>query len=79
MDGFVEGQVGTYTNLKSKKGGIWDGTKAIVVYVSGAGAQEKLDKRTYKVMKIQSGSEVDLFSSSYNEELSAENILNPEG
>jgi prepilin-type N-terminal cleavage/methylation domain-containing protein len=79
MDGFVEGQIGSYTNLKTKKGGVWGGSNAIIVYTNGSAVQEKLDKREYKVKKKSSGSEVDLFSSSYSEELSTENILNPEG
>ena len=35
-DGFVEGQPGTYTNKRSKKGGRWAGKKAIVIHVDGS-------------------------------------------
>ncbi|MFN0128277.1 MAG: hypothetical protein ACKV19_16510 [Verrucomicrobiales bacterium] len=45
-DGFVEGSPGTYTDDPSQKGGVWKGTKAIVVLVSGATRAEPLSKST---------------------------------
>lgn len=37
-DGFVEGQPGTYTHKRSKKGGRWAGKKAIIIYLDGSSA-----------------------------------------
>ena len=51
-DGFVEGKAGQYTDDPTKKGGVWKGTKAVVVYVSGAAKAEPLSPRTgFRVMK----------------------------
>ncbi len=77
-DGFTEGGVGTYTDVQNKRGGVWKGTKAIVVYLDGSGVPEKPDRKTFKVMKTKGGQEVELFSNAYNEMLEESNIKNPE-
>ena len=51
-DGFVEGKPGQYTDDPTKKGGVWKGTKAVVVYVSVAVRAEPLSPRTgFRVMR----------------------------
>jgi hypothetical protein len=51
-DGFVEGKPGQYTDDPKKKGGVWKGTKAVVVYVSGAAKAEPLSIKTgFRVKK----------------------------
>jgi hypothetical protein len=51
-DGFAEGRPGYYTDDPRKKGGVWKGTKAVVVYGSGAAKAERLSPRTgFRVMK----------------------------
>ena len=51
-DGFVEGKPGEYTDDPNKKGGRWQGTKAVVVYVSGAAKAENISaKNGFRVMK----------------------------
>lgn len=77
-DGFGEGAVGAYTDRQDKKGGRWKGTKAIVVYIDGSAQQEKLDPKSFKVMKTKGGQQVELFSSAYNDSLEENNIKNPE-
>ncbi len=67
-DGFVEGRPGQYTNEAGQKGGVWKGTKAVVVHVSGAAKAERLSPWTgFRVMKSivnEDGAErsVDVFS-----------------
>jgi prepilin-type N-terminal cleavage/methylation domain-containing protein len=77
-DGFTE-SVGQYTDVSNKKGGVWKGTKCIVVYCGGSATTEKLNaKNNFKPMKTRGGQEVELFSSAYNEELEQNNIKNPQ-
>ncbi len=75
-DGFSE-SVGVYTNLQTKKGGVWKGTKAIVCYADGSIRSEEVEPTSYKVMKTKGGNKVDLFSSDYNENFVREDLLNP--
>jgi prepilin-type N-terminal cleavage/methylation domain-containing protein len=75
-DGFTESP-GTYLDDPNKKGGVWKGTKAIIVYAGGAAAQEKINKRSFKVEKVRNGSPVDIFSSDFGTDPS--NVRNPEG
>jgi prepilin-type N-terminal cleavage/methylation domain-containing protein len=76
-DGFTE-TVGTYTDNPMKKGGVWKGTKAIIVYMDGSTKQELINKSSFKVMKTKAGQDVDLFSSQYNETIDISNLKNPE-
>ena len=77
-DGFTE-SVGSYTDNPTKKGGVWRGDKAIVVYLDGSVKAEALDPKTFKIMKPRGGQKVELFSSAWSDELQENNILNPEG
>jgi hypothetical protein len=67
-DGFVEGEPGRYTDDPAKKGGVWKGMKAVVVYVSGSAKAERLSaKPDFRVMRTvtdQHGGtpQVDIFS-----------------
>ena len=62
-DGFVEGAPGTYTDDPSKKGGVWKGTKAIVVLVSGSARAYPLSPTTgFRVLRgPATGAKVDMF------------------
>jgi len=76
-DGFTE-QVGQYTDIPTKKGGVWKGTKAIIVYMDGSAKPELMDAKTnFKPMKVKGGQPVELFSSSYSEEFEQNNLKNP--
>lgn len=76
-DGFTE-TPGSYTDNPAKKGGVWKGQKAIIVYLDGSAKQEKLDPRNgYKPMVIKGGQEVELFSSAYNDQYEDGNLKNP--
>jgi hypothetical protein len=77
-DGFSE-TIGVYADSPSRRGGIWRGDKAIVVYLDGSVKMEPLDPKTFKIMRPRGGQKVELFSSAWSEELREENILNPEG
>jgi hypothetical protein len=51
-DGFVEGQPGTYTDDPKKKGGVWKGTKAIVVFIDGSATAIPLSPKTaFRVLR----------------------------
>lgn len=77
-DGFTETK-GQYTDVQSKKGGVWKGTKAIIVYVSGSAKAENLSARdNYKPMATRGGQKVELFSSAYSEEIDQNNLYNPQ-
>lgn len=63
-DGFVEGAPGTYTDDASQKGGIWKGSKAIVVLVSGSAKAYPLSPQSgFRVVRADpaTGAKVDLF------------------
>jgi len=63
-DGFVKGAPGTYTDDPSKKGGVWKGKKAIVVFVSGAARMYPLSRKSgFRVLRPDpaTGEPVDLF------------------
>jgi hypothetical protein len=63
-DGFVEGSPGTYTNDPPKKGGVWKGAKAIVVFVSGSAEAIPLSPKSgFRVLRTDpvSGAQTDLF------------------
>jgi hypothetical protein len=63
-DGFVEGAPGTYTDDLFKKGGVWKGTKAIVVLVSGSAKPYSLSQKTgFHVLRTDPaiGAQVDMF------------------
>jgi prepilin-type N-terminal cleavage/methylation domain-containing protein len=79
MDGFTE-TAGTYTDDPTKKGGVWRGSKAIIIYMDGSATAEKISaKNNFKVTKTKGGQEVDLFSSQYNPSIDVNNLRNPEG
>lgn len=67
-DGFVESEPGRYTDNSTKKGGVWKGTKAVVVYISGSmKAERRSAKPDFRVMRTvtdQHGGtpQVDMFS-----------------
>jgi hypothetical protein len=63
-DGFVEGAPGRYTDDPSKKGGLWKGTKAIVVFVDGSSFPWPISaKDGFRVLKRKTdGSQVDIFT-----------------
>ncbi len=76
-DGFTD-TVGSYTDNPTKKGGVWKGQKAVIVYLDGSAKQEKLDPRnSFKPMVTKSGQQVELFSSAYNEHFEGQNLKNP--
>jgi prepilin-type N-terminal cleavage/methylation domain-containing protein len=78
MDGFTE-TVGVYTDNQDKKGGVWKGSKAIIVYMDGSAKAEPISpKNNFKVMKTKAGQDVDLFSSQYHESIDQNNLKNPE-
>lgn len=77
-DGFSE-QKGQYTDVPNKKGGVWKGTKAIVMYVSGAAKAEPIKSAdNFKVMATRGGQKVEMFSTGYSEEIDQNNLFNPE-
>jgi len=77
-DGFTETK-GQYTDVANKKGGVWKGSKAIVVYVSGSAKAENISaKDNFKVMATRGGQKVELFSNAYSEEIELNNLYNPE-
>jgi len=77
-DGFTE-QKGQYTDVQTKKGGVWKGSKAIIVYVSGAAKAENISsKDNFKPMATRGGQKVELFSSAYSEEIDQNNLFNPQ-
>ena len=77
-DGFTETK-GQYTDVQNKKGGVWKGSKAIIVYVSGSAKAENLNAReNYKPMATRGGQKVELFSSAYSEEIDQNNLFNPQ-
>jgi len=77
-DGFTE-QKGQYTDVQTKKGGVWKGSKAIIVYVSGAAKAEPLSsKDNFKPMATRGGQKVEVFSSAYSEEIDQNNLYNPQ-
>jgi hypothetical protein len=63
-DGFVEGAPGRYTDDPSKKGGLWKGTKAIVVFVSGSVVSMPLSAEDgFRVLRRRpDGSQEDIFT-----------------
>jgi hypothetical protein len=63
-DGFVEGEPGRYTDDPSKKGGLWKGTKAIIVFVDGSAYAWPISaKDGFRVRKRKKdGSQVDIFN-----------------
>lgn len=76
-DGFTD-SVGQYTDVTTKKGGVWKGTKAIIIFVGGGAEQVKLSaKENFKPMVTSGGQKVELFSSSYNEAIELSNVKNP--
>lgn len=63
-DGFVEESPGTYTDDPSKKGGVWKGSKAIVVFVSGSAKALPLSAKSgFRVLRADpaTGIQTDLF------------------
>lgn len=79
-DGFVEGQIGTYTDDPKQKGGVWKGKKAIVIYIGGGAEHIELSRKTgFRVLheKGSTGPKIALFS---HESSLPENakVLNPE-
>jgi prepilin-type N-terminal cleavage/methylation domain-containing protein len=76
-DGFSETK-GMYSDVQSKKGGVWKGKKAIIVYVDGTVRQETVEQKSLKIMKTRGGQQVELFSNAYSEDLQEDNIKNPE-
>ena len=81
-DGFVEGAPGTYTDDASKKGGVWKGSKAIVVLVSGSAKAYPLSPKSgFRVLRADptTGTQTDLFQLPAPPPGSAApRILNPE-
>ena len=64
-DGFVENQPGTYTDDPTKKGGVWKGTKAIVVFIDGSARAIPISvKSHFRVLRPdpKTGKSVDLFT-----------------
>ncbi|MFN0129475.1 MAG: type II secretion system protein [Verrucomicrobiales bacterium] len=77
-DGFTESK-GQYTDVPNKKGGVWKGSKAIIVYVSGSAKAEPLKAQdNFKPMATRGGQKVELFSSAYSEEIDQNNLFNPQ-
>ncbi len=75
-DGFTDGGIGTYTDKQTEKGGVWRGTKSIVVYCDGSVVAENLDKKTFQVMKNKGGTKVNVFSADYD--VNPNDVKNPE-
>ena len=63
-DGFVEGAPGQYTDDPSKKGGLWKGTNAIVVFVDGSAFPWPISaKDGFRVLRRKADkSRVDVFT-----------------
>ena len=63
-DGFVEGEPGRYTDDPSKKGGLWKGRRAIIVFVDGSALASPISaKDGFRVLKRKKdGSQVDIFT-----------------
>lgn len=79
-DGFAEGPPWCYTDDPKKKGGVWKGKRAIVVYAGGALEQIKLSARDdFRVMvtKPDATQKVDLFTREGGLPENAK-VLNPE-
>ncbi len=77
-DGFTETK-GQYTDVPNKKGGVWKGSKAIIVTVSGSAKTENLKaSENFKPMAIRGGQKVELFSTAYSDEIELNNLFNPE-
>jgi hypothetical protein len=75
-DGFSE-VVGVYTDNPTKKGGVWRGDKAIVVYVDGSVKTEPLDPKTFRVIRPKGGiGKVDIFSREWGTDPGE--VFNPE-
>ena len=55
-DGFNEGAPGVYNPVKGTKGGVWKGTKAIVIRVDDSGMIEKVATSDYRVYSNQPNS-----------------------
>jgi prepilin-type N-terminal cleavage/methylation domain-containing protein len=68
--------VGTYEVEQTKRGGVWKGEKAIVVYTDGQAKMELIDQRQLKILKKKGAQEVDLFAQDYGTDPS--NVKNPE-
>lgn len=79
-DGFVESQIGAYTDDPKKKGGVWKGAKAIVIYIGGGADRPKLSKKTgFRVLreKGSTGQKIDIFTREGGLPENAK-VLNPE-
>jgi hypothetical protein len=80
-DGFSE-TIGVYSKDPSKKGGVWKGKKAIVVYVDGSVRWEPVDSKSLRVIKkkpegrtIGFPFDADIFSEGWGTK--PENVRNP--
>jgi prepilin-type N-terminal cleavage/methylation domain-containing protein len=72
---------GKYTNIQSKKGGVWSGTKAVVIRVDNSGSLENLDSTDYTVKapdpSSSSSSKVNVLDPSQNKSLGDAKLLLP--
>ena len=68
--------IGTYSKDKSKKGGLYEGKKAVWVNVAGAANAVDL-KEDLKILDRKGGRDVPVFENDWG--TTTENVLNPEG
>ena len=64
-NGFVPGSVGQWTKEKGKKGGVFEGKKAVVCLISGSSQAHDLKDGVYEVKAKHGGAEVNIFSTDY--------------
>lgn len=69
--------IGVYSPDKSKKGGVFEGKRAVWVTVAGAANAVEIKSSDPRIMERKGGRDVDVFSSDFGTNPS--NVLNPEG
>ena len=69
---------GKYSVTQTAKGGVWQGTKAIIIYLDNHGALETVDPNTLDVLTtVNDGSKKSVLSTTDNPNLTGCSLLNP--
>ena len=69
---------GAYSLTQTAKGGVWSGTKAVVIYLDNHGSVETLDTTLHEVLTVVAdGSKKSLLSTTDNPNLTGCSLLNP--
>lgn len=53
---------GTYAELLSDVGGVWEGKNCVVIYCDGSGEAPKLDRTSFKLIESRGGTDIDIFN-----------------